>query len=278
MTFAANETSVESGRPIELYTFSSALEVLRFTSAEDDQLVAGNTYVAIPIKRSRISQGQEARTASLTIEMPSDESLPSRYVASAPSRVTTVTIQRLHRGDSELATFFVGVVKSVAFSDDGRKAKIAVDPAISATGRQVPHVTFRGQCNNVLYDAQDGGLCDVDPESPSFKFTGAATAVSGLTITVPGLAAFGTGWFDAGTVETSAGLDARMVVRQVGDVLTLHIAFPFNVVGETMIVRAGCAHDINTCSTKFGRVGVYQGWAFVPRINPFESGLSVEVC
>lgn len=280
MTFAGVETSQEAGRPVELYTFQLSLVTYRYTSAEDDQVVGGETFIAIPISRGKINFGQESKSAVLSIEMPSDEALPSRYVTTAPSERANVTLQRFHRGDGQLATFFVGLLKSVAFSDDGRKATVAVEPAITAASKQIPLFTFRGQCNNVLGDGFGGGsgLCDANLSDPAYKLTATVTAQSGLTITVPGAAAFGTGWFDAGTIETSSALDARLIIRQVGDLITLHINFPFPLVGEMVTLRAGCAHDIMTCSTKFNNVDVFQGFFFLPTINIFEAGLDPAIC
>jgi uncharacterized phage protein (TIGR02218 family) len=281
MTFLAQESSVEAGRPIELYTFTLALEVFRYTSAEDDQVVGGNTYEAIAIKRSKVAQGPEARRSTLTLEMPGNLDLPARYVLSAPSERARVVIQRFHRGDGEVVAVFDGFVKSVAFDGgrDGRVAKLAIDPAITAASRQIPLFTYGAQCQNVLGDGfgSGTGLCDVDLDAPAFRHQATASAATGLTVTVPGASAFGAGWFDGGTIRTTAGTDARLIISQVGDVITLHIAFPFPVVGLTMILRAGCKRDTQTCSTKFNRINRYQGFPFIPVFNPFD-GLRPERC
>jgi uncharacterized phage protein (TIGR02218 family) len=281
LTYAAQEISQADGRPIELFTFELGLQTYRYTSAEDDQVDGGETYTAIPISRSRITQGQETRQATLTIEMPANDAFASRYVTSVPSERAEVTIRQVHRGDGETKTIFSGLVKSVAYGQgkDGRVAQIAVDPPITVTARQIPRFTFRRQCNNVLGDGDNGGsgLCDVDMDSTAYRFVGTVSAQSGLTVTVPGVSAFGAAWFQAGTLATLDGIDARTILLQSGDVLTLHIGFPFPLVGESVVVKAGCAHDPETCSTKFGKFDRYQGFAFVPKRNPFD-GLDPEVC
>lgn len=280
MTFAGQETSQESGRPVELYTFSLALSIYRFTSAEDDQIVGGETFEHITIKRGGVKQGQETRQSGMTIEMPGNHDLPSRYVLAVPSERASVLIQRFHRGDGNLATFFEGRVKSVAFSKDGRVASIAVEPAITATARQIPVFTFGASCENVLGDGFGvgaTGLCDVNLDDAAYRHTATVTAQTSLTITVPGAAAFGDGWFNGGTIETTAGLDARLILTQVGDVLTLHIGFPFPMVGQAVILRAGCDRSPNTCSAKFNKFDRFQAYAFVPTRNPFD-GLDPEIC
>lgn len=280
MTFLSQETSQEAGRPVELYTFELALQTYRLTSAEDDVVVGGETYQASTISRGRVRQAREPGGALLEIEMPADHPLPSRYVTSAPSERASVLIERYHRGDGELSTVFEGVVKSVAFGKDGRSAKLAVDPAIAATSRQIPRFTFGKMCQNVLGDgfgAGATGLCQVNLDDPAFRHDATVSASSGLTITVPGAAAFGDGWFDGGTIRTSSGTDARLVLSQVGDVITIHVAFPFPVVGQLVQLRAGCRRDPQTCSAKFGRIADFQGWPWVPRHNPFD-GLKPELC
>lgn len=282
MTFLSQEGSQESGRPVELYTFTLSLSTYRFTSAEDDQVVGGNNYEAIAIRRGRVSQGQEERNATLEVEMPADRELPSRYVTGVPPERARLVIQRYHRGDPdlELATIFDGFVRSIAFAgaSDARTARIAVDPALSALSRIIPRFSYRSLCNNVLYDAAQGGLCTVNPEDPAFKFTGLVSAQSGLTITVPGAGAFGANWFTGGRVELLSGLDARMIITQSGDVLTLHVAFTSPMLGQQVILRAGCDRSIQTCSDKFDRVVDFQGFAFVPTRNIFSQGLDPETC
>lgn len=282
MTYASQETSVEGGKPVDLYTFQIALQTYRFTSAEDDQVVGGNTFRAVPISRGKIGQGPETRRAALEVQLPSDDAFASRFVTSVPSARGTLTLQQLHRGDGEVVTLFVGVVKSVGFSEDGRLAKVAVDPPIVGIAHQIPLWTFRGQCNNVLGDGAGGGtgLCTADLEHPDFKHVGTVSVDSGLSVTVPGAAAFGDGWFDGGKIESFDGLDARMILFQVGDVLTLHVPFPFSLLGAQVVLRAGCAHDLTDCGVaKFTNggthdIGEYGGFAFVPTFDIFRQGLS----
>jgi uncharacterized phage protein (TIGR02218 family) len=279
VSFLSVEGSQESGRPVEIYDFALALTTYRFTSAEDDQVVGGNTYSAVPISRGSIKQSYEARNGGLEITMPSDLELPSRYVTFAPSERARMTLRAFHRGDGELVTLFDGFVKSVLFDgEDTRRAKFLVESVLAALNRNIPRFTYRGQCNNVLYDAAQGGLCDVNAEDPAFKFQGTVSAQTTSTLTVPGAAAFGSGWFTGGRVDALDGLDARLIIAHVGDVLTLHVPFIEPMIGEVVILRAGCDRSIQTCSSKFNNVEAFQGFAFVPIRNPFVHGLTAGTC
>ena len=286
MTYTSQEQSIESGRPVDLYEFEIGTQVYLYTSAEDDQTVLGQDYVALPMKRTRIVHSQESRQTVLEVEMPATAAFARRFVTSVPSQKATLTIRQYHRGDGGVAVLFIGSVKSVAFTERGTKASVAVDPPIQVSSTQIPRFTFRSQCNNVLGDGANGGpgLCTVDLENAAFKFTGTVSGQAGLQITIPGATAFDDGWFEAGTMSTTDGQDARQIIRHVGDVITLHAPFPFPMVGMEVVLRAGCHHDLVDCGTaKFDiggshDIGEFQGFAFVPTINPFETGINVGDC
>lgn len=279
MTYQQFETSPESGQPIELYEFSIGATTYYWTSAEDTIAVSAQDYVALPgLKRSKIGQGPEERDATLTITMPGVNDFVRPYIAAVPSSRATVTIKRLHRPDfpgPQVVTIFEGIVKAVNFDGDGgRIAKVAVEPLVGATSRPVPQFTYQGLCNHVLYDDQ----CQVDDTSPSYRTTLTVTGVSGNVLTISGLAGFGDGWFTGGLVEVNGGLDARMILDHTGNTVTLHIPFPSSPLGNLATVLAGCAHDITTCKNKFDNVINYGGFAFVPTVNIFETGIDPNAC
>ena len=279
MSYEAYETSQQSSRPVEIYEFTVGATTYYYTSAEDTQTVASVDYTPLTgLKRSKIGQGPEDRNATLTIEMPGSNQFVRPYIAAVPSSRATVTIMRLQRGDTptpEVVTIFEGKVKAVNFDGDGgRMAKIAVEPDISATSRSIPHFTFQGLCNHVIYD--DG--CQVDETDGAYRASREVLADSGNTLTIDGLSGFGDGWFTGGFVEVNGGLDSRMIIDQTGDVVTLHIPFPGSPLGQVVIVLAGCAHTIAVCKSKFDNVINYGGFAFVPKINIFETGISSLTC
>lgn len=279
MTYAQYETSPESGQPIELYQFTIGATTYYWTSAEDEITVSSQVYEPLAgLKRSKIGQGPEERDATLTVTMPAINPFVRPYIAAVPSTRATVKILRLHRADfpgPQVVTIFEGIVKAVNFDQDGgRVAKVAVEPLVGATSRPVPQFTYQGLCNHVVYDDQ----CQVDETDPNYRATLTVTAVAGNVLTIAGLAGFGNAWFTGGLVEINGGLDARMILDQTGNDVTLHLPFPTSPLGELAVVLAGCAHDITTCKNKFDNVINYGGFAFVPSINPFETGLDPNAC
>lgn len=273
MTFDAQERSRELGAPIELYTFAVGPDVFRITSAEDEIAFGGNTYTPRIVSRSSIVINPQNRAQLLTVELPSDDEFSAKYINIVPGFRATLTIQRLHRFDSpaftDAETIFKGIVRSVAYTNDGFKSKISIIPIDGAMKRSIPRFTYQGLCNHVLFDNR----CKV--LETSFRYQGNVSVVSGKTITVDGLnAAKGAGWAVGGFVTLPSG-DFRLILEQATDVLTLLLPFVDEtlVLNQTVSVFAGCDHTIQVCKSKFNNVVNYGGFAFVPLRNVFESGI-----
>jgi len=272
MTYDTYETSLESSQPVEIYKIILGPNSYRYTSAEDNVVIDGNTYEAIAISRNRIGRGQEERSNVLEITLPGNNEVAVQYISNVPGQRGRVTVERYQRLDGsspQVIKIFEGLIASVSFENDANIAKIAVTPISVATSREIPRFVYSSQCNHVLYDDQ----CTIDPVNPSYKFSGTVTVVSGNSITVPGLSGFSAGWFTAGYVEALSGLDARLITNHSGDIIELLLPFPFNAVGKSVDVYAGCGHSIAVCKSKFNNVINFGGFAFVPTRNPFESGL-----
>jgi len=280
MTFASYETSTEGSRPIEIFTFVLGATSFYYTSAEDDVTVDTVTYEAIPgLSRGRLSDGAGIGKNSLVVEVPSSNKFARKYISVVPGQRARFTLKRVQRPDfpsPEVVTLFTGYVGSVAFSEQGLKAKIDIAPIQAATSRPVPRFTYQGLCNHVLYDSG----CGVNSSDPAYRILGSVSAVSGNTITVDGLDAYVDGYFNSGFVEYNNGEDARLVLSHVGTLLTLLLPFPFDINGSNVVVFAGCDHTISTCGSKFSttedatsNVINYGGFAFVPTKDIFTSGL-----
>lgn len=268
MTFASFEVSAENGQPLELYEFLLGAEKFFFTTSEDTQSFAGETYIPVAISRTQINVSPEERTDILTITLPAEEAFARRYIDIVPGVRASLTIKRVHRPDGNLVTFFKGIVRSVGFSQDGVSAQIAVLPLSRGMSRSIPLFLYQGLCNHILYD----GRCKIVADT--FKFTGTVTVISGATYTIPGLGASVATPATGGFVRVGA-TDWRLVLSQSGDAVTLLL--PFNItdvgIGTSVDVFAGCDHTIGVCKTQFANVLNYGGFAFVPLKNIFATGL-----
>lgn len=267
MTFLAQETSVEAGRPVELYYFQIGSTGYRYTSAEDEMSFGGNTYYPRSIQRTNPEQGTDERRQEIEITLPSNDDVAARYIGIVPGEQTTLTITRYHRGDAEAYILWSGKIVGAAYKQQGAYCTLRGMTTEAAFSRLVPRLKFQGLCNHVLYDSQ----CAL--ARSSYKYSGTCSTISGNTVTVAGVgAAHGAGWAVGGYISFG-DLDYRLVIAQSGDILTLRIPFENDPTGETLDVYAGCDHTLTTCNSKFSNAANYGGFPFVPTINPFESGL-----
>jgi len=279
VTYNQYEKSIEASRPIEVYQFTQGANLYNYTSAEDIITIDFVNYLPEPIKRTTIREGPENRKQVVALEVSAVNLFAVQYLTSVPGKTATCRIKRVQRSDfptPEVVTLFDGKVRSIAFIDDGKAAKIALEPQAAATSRNIPRFTYMGMCNNVLYDQH----CKVDENDPTFRHVGVVSGTSGNLITVTGASGFPDGFFNNGFVEFANGEDHRMVLDHTGDVLTLLLPFPASLNGQNVVVLAGCLHDPNDCHTKFftsedptSNLINYGGYWSVPTNNPFVKGL-----
>jgi len=270
MTFDAQETSRESGQVLELYTFIFGLEIFRFTSFNSDIVWQGLSYEATTISRGRVAAAIEDAASQITITVPIDNPIPQKFIANVPGKVGTVRILRAHANDvaEEAVVLFDGFVANVVL-DGEIEAKITCNPNTKIFNRTAPRFDYMGLCNHILYDAR----CKIDISL--FDFTGLVSAVSANDITVNGASGLGAGFFVGGFARFPAGStdDARLILAQSGDVMTLLLPFAENVLGSDIDLFAGCDHTLAICDTKFANTINYGGFPFVPRKNPFNTRL-----
>ena len=271
MSYDAENTSVESGEPIDLITFSIGTDNFRFTTTEDDIVVLSLTYDSVAITREVVEIGKEARTQTVSIKLPSTHPFAQKFIGVPPGQKTTCTIRTVHRGDlTDVRTEFTGLVRTVGLDQLGAETEIHVMPLTGALLQVVPRFIFSGMCNHVLYDSGCGVL------RSSFTHTGVgATTSDARIITVSGLdGAKGIGWATGGYCEFNG--DARGVFRQIAtNQLVLPVPFKDDVGGQTISVYAGCDHEYDgDCAPvgsggKFNNQARFGGFPFVPTKNPF---------
>lgn len=279
MTFAPYEISTEDSQPIEIYTFTLGALIYYYTSSEDDIVLVGDTYTALPgLSRGKVTEGRGSGGNAMIISMSSSNEFVQKFLSIVPGSRAKIEISRVQRLDSGLQkiSLFTGYVNSVEYLRQGLTAKLNVTPATSAFSRPIPRYTFQSLCNHTLYDDQ----CSVDSSDSSFRADGSVVSVTANNIVVTEAASFADGFFTGGYVEYNLGEDARLILDHVDDTLTLLLPFPFDAVGKTVIVFAGCDHSISTCDSKFftsedpsSNVTNYGGFAFVPLRNIFATGL-----
>lgn len=152
MSYNQNESSRESGSPVEFYDFVIGSTTYRHCSGEDELSFGGFDYSPLPITRDPVVVGAEERTQSIAVEVPATFAFVRQYINGLPGLPASVTVRRVHRfdDDAEVLSLFQGRVQSVAFINDGASAKISVKPITGAQSRSIPLFVYSGLCNHVL--------------------------------------------------------------------------------------------------------------------------------
>jgi len=269
VSYVVEESSAESGRPIELFQITLGSDVFRYTSAAEDITADGNDWNAIPIFRGEIELGSDARGNPLTVTVGGDNQFAQNFVENAPPHMPEIEIFSVHFGDiSDVSKIWEGEITEIVWVDDAAFAQIIARPPEAGLDSRTPRRDSGALCPYMLFDTQ----CTVS--EASHKYDGIAGSVSGNTLTVSGLdAAKLVGWATAGKIVF--GNDYRVIVAHTATD-TLELGSPLNEdpTGETVSVYAGCDHTLATCNSKFSNAANFGGRPYVPGRDINESGIS----
>ena len=270
MTYQAIETSREDGNVLELFKFTFGAETTRLTSYYKDIVFQGSTWTSLAISRDDVQNSIEEALNEIKIFMPMSHPIPEMYINNVPGRVGSVEVFRAHADDpaEETVLDFEGFIAQVSF-DAALVATLTCKPNSSVFKRSAPRFTYQSNCNHILYDTG----CKID--RALFRHTALVNAISGRTITVSGLSGQGVDWAIGGMVKIPAGGDddARLILEQSGDTITLLNVFADEVLNTTVDVFAGCDHSLAICESKFANVINFGGFPYVPTKDVWSSTL-----
>jgi uncharacterized phage protein (TIGR02218 family) len=284
MSFTIEEVSLESGSPIELYDIVIGSTTYYLCSCAEAITMDGNDYVPTPVSRDPVPVGIEERKSEISLSVPASHDFVRQYIHLVPASKATVTIRRFHRYDGalEVIKLFKGIVSAIRFIDSGANAVIGLVPYSSRLGVTIPRYVYSGLCNHVLGDR----WCQIDLEAGlavggfSLKFVGNLSAISGINVTVDGIgtAGYPNNFFKSGILVTAAG-DKRLITNQ--NVNNLRVLVPLfegaSLIGNNVAIYGGCDHSYEGargCGPKFANKINYGGFPYIPRNNPFATGLT----
>jgi uncharacterized phage protein (TIGR02218 family) len=265
MAFVDYEVSVESGQPVELYALALGTTTWRFHNSLYGETISygGNDYTPLTVSRGSIGGAQE----SVSVTIPADHTYSLNFVEIAPGQLSTLTIYEFHRAEpASVQVKYKGIVRSISFGTEGFGTTLTVIPLTATFDKTIPDRTYQAQCNHVLFDSR----CQVS--ASSFKHTDTASAAVLNVLTVNNLSSKGSGWATGGYVAYGV-LDFRLILNHTGNNCTLVLPFYQDVLGNSVDVYAGCAHDIGICNTKFSNEINFGGCPHVPTKEIFRTGL-----
>lgn len=263
MTYTAKETGAYSGHPIELYHFIRGGLSWRYTSADEDKVWDGATFLSYTMERTAFEQTQEMSRNPITITIDKDCPFVLQYRGSPPTDVIQLKVYRYHDGDTELTTPWIGRVTNVKFKE--RTAEIRCEPIYTSMKRPVLRRRYQTTCPHVLY----GVSCGVG--SASFAALANLTGINGTTISSATFAIQADGYYAGGYVdwEVNGNLERRFILSHTGSNIVLNLPFSGLVNGTTVRAYPGCDHLLATCNSKFNNVVNFGGQPFYPKKNPF---------
>lgn len=282
MTYAAQETSLDDGAPVELFRFFvvGKATITTITTASKEIEYQGETYIPAAITRTQNSKSSEKTANSMTVTIPYWEegvqTLARSFISNAPSGRVEVKIARAHMSESPVnfIQIFEGYVAGAALED--AKMELLCRGIRNIFNKEGPRMKWMTSCNHELYDNNCALLEDAFTE---FNLTVTGVSSDGLTVTIAGLQAsrspqYTNGDFNGGKLVVGDGVEYRMILTQVGDVLTLRYPFIEINVGDSVDLSLGCLHNVSDCKNKFGNILNYGGVPYTPSFNPFGTDIN----
>jgi uncharacterized phage protein (TIGR02218 family) len=268
MTYDAQELSTQDGAPVEIYTFQRGTQVWRFTSADRDVVVSGDTYTKAVIRRGNVETSGELARSNLNLQTPRDFAIAELWRISPPTSRVTCLLRQYHLGDGELVTLWSGRVLNVGF--EGAAADVRMEPVFTSVRRIGLRRLYQAGCPHALY-SQGPGLCNVDPAD--HDVAGTVDAIDGFVVSVSEADALPDGHFAGGFLEwaPSAGvLERRFIESHVGAELTLSTNPLPLANGNAVTLLPGCDHtDGPAGCDKFDNHLNHGGFKWFPIKNPF---------
>lgn len=267
MTYAVDEVSVQSGAPIEIFTFTrNAVVIGRYTSAEAPVVVGGNTYATWPggIKRARIEITTDTGRSAMNLTVARDFPIAELVHLRPRTGVIGVTAQRYHRSDAtDLIAFWPGGrVLTVKRERNGERTLICEPRSVTWNRNGLTRKCGRN-CQHELY----GPRCRLSRSDWGF-----ATTINAISGTLLSVAAVEGGMpYAGGIVERTDGAgitDVAYIVSASGTALTLDLALYGAAVSDAVIIYPGCDWTMSTCNTVFNNAVNYGGRLHIPDKNP----------
>lgn len=265
MTYATVESSVQTGRPVELYEFLDGSTAYRYTSADGDVVYGGNTYTAVPISRSAVEATSEVARLALNITCSRDVSILDLFSLMPPAEIVSVTVRRLHSGDGEAITLWMGRILDVAINPDS--AEIHCESVYTSLKRVGLRRLYQKNCPHVLFE----GECALN--RAAFSSSQNVVSVAGTMIELDSLGSFDWDYFSGGYLEweSTTGYFQRRAIRS-RDTDSLIISFPLPglAASDVVTIYPGCNHTLATCEAKFSNNLNFGGMPYWPTKNPFD--------
>lgn len=247
----------------ELYDFEAAGTHWRYTSYYQNITYGLNLYEAVRLKRSEWALSTKIEPVQVKITMGLSSDLLA-FLSSTSIPVSELTITRVFvDSHADYYTVFQGSLISVVYVKDG--AELTYESASLLFTGKMPRFAHQAYCNHTLFDAGCGLV------ESAYKETFSSVTVSGATITHASISGYGADYFTWGMAVY--GDESRMITKQDGNTVYLHIPFRSLVSGMTIDMYPGCDKSPDTCLAKFSNLENAMLMPYIPSKNPVLFGV-----
>jgi uncharacterized phage protein (TIGR02218 family) len=267
MTYEVIETSDQLGSPVELYEFVVEGVTYRYTSGDTDYVLGPNTYTAVPMERTALSDTDDLPKNDLQITVKRDFPVAEFFRVSPPSEVVTAQMLEVHRTDTDQQSIVKWKGRVLSVDWKGIESTLYCENTYTSLRRPGLRRSYSRMCPHVLYGDTGCRLLAAD-----FVEVCTVLSVLGTTVTSAEFDAQPDGFFDGGYLEfeKSPGVfDRRAIRSHVGATVIVTHGFPTLADGDVINAYPGCDHTFATCQSKFNNTDNFGGFPNIPGQNPF---------
>jgi hypothetical protein len=263
MTFDAMEKSTASSEPFELYLFQGTGINIAVTSGDKEIDYLGQTFVPTTVSRDEVDVSNEVTSGQAKVYLPKNHPIAQLFVGYLPTSQVSLTIFAGHDRDPDIFVVFSGYVASSAFGD---QATLICNSYQYKMQSRIPRILYQAPCPHVFGDK----FCGVDLSTVTYAGVVGAISADGTGVTVTAFASLPHSLIGG---IFRRGNDLRMIVDQVGDVITLITAIAGLAVSDVVLGTAGCQGTYDDCNS-YLNIANFLGFDLIPILNPFDGSIT----
>lgn len=226
-------------------------------------------YLPCEIEHTEPSYGSEDAPGTIQITLPSDDPISQEFLQSIPPPNPMVAIYEYHRppvDEPDISHIRRALYDIVSAEDTIHGLVLTCASILGQMDSIVPSgLIQRDFCDFATYHPETCGV-----SRAAHTFEGTVSNIDGLSVTVPGAAAFRADiptYFRLG--DFSKGTKHTMIREQDGDTVVLDEMIPGLVVDDTVQLVAGDDRTKETCYYVFNNSARRRSFPGLPTVNPY---------